>query len=84
MGKLPQHSQKGLVDNHVEDFRDISEGQSELPDTIDVYERAKLQSQYDFTTPKYFCTNLKIQHTLQEDVNNTVLGGHENQRHFDK
>ena len=23
-------------------------------------------------------------HTLQEDVNKTVLGGHENQRHFEK
>ena len=42
MGKLPQHSQKGLVDNHVEDFRDINEGQSKLPDTIDEYKRAKL------------------------------------------
>ena len=24
-----------------------------------------------------------MNHTLQEDVNTTVLGGHENQRHFE-
>ena len=56
--KLPKHSLKGCVVvlphvyNHVKNFGDVDEGQSELPDSIDEYKRTKLLFLVLFSLPK--------------------------------